>query len=114
MRTELRRGNWQRLAQGIVLTDAHPPTRDDWAEAGVLLAGAGSAVSGWDALRHHGIAPASPPPVPVFVLAPRGGIRTVGGVHIRRTSRPFTFRFAPGRRLIRIVQPARAVADAAL
>ncbi|HKC29530.1 MAG TPA: hypothetical protein VKB75_16060, partial [Jatrophihabitans sp.] len=39
IRTELRRGRWRRLAPGIVLTAADPPSRLDWAEAGIVTSG---------------------------------------------------------------------------
>ncbi|MDT4933258.1 MAG: hypothetical protein QOK11_1150, partial [Pseudonocardiales bacterium] len=43
VRTELRRGNWQRLSPGVLLTRPDEPTRDDWAQVGVHLAGPASA-----------------------------------------------------------------------
>lgn len=118
IRTELRRGNWQRLASGIVLTRPDDPTREDWAEAGIALAGPGAALSGWDALSLRGLGDRVPPNGPVLVLRRQGMNRLVGGVRLRRTNRPFSqitisphstrLPFAP------IVSTARAVADTAL
>jgi hypothetical protein len=118
IRTEVRRGNWQRLASRIVLARPDEPTGADWAEVGVALAGRGAAVTGWDALRARGLGDRVPPGPLVLVLSPRGLNRVVGGVRLRRTDRPFvrtqvsvhsaTLPLAP------IVATARAVADAAL
>ncbi len=118
-RTELRRGNWQRLASGVLLTRPDEPTRADWAEVGVALAGPGAAVTGWDALRAAGFGErTAPPPSPPVVLARAGMNRVVGGVRLRRTSRPYTARTVPAAAdllpLTPVVSPARAVADAAL
>jgi hypothetical protein len=69
-RTELRRGNWQRLAAGIVLTRPDDPTRADWVGVGLALADRGAALTGWDAVRVRGLgdrlprtasSPCSPP-----------------------------------------------------
>ena len=86
VRTELRRGNWQRLAPGVLLTRPDEPTRDDWAHVGVHLAGPASALSGWDALRANGLGGRLPPDPTVLVLTPRGANRVLGGVRVRRTS----------------------------
>ncbi|MEO6884968.1 MAG: hypothetical protein ABI232_01595 [Jatrophihabitantaceae bacterium] len=90
MRTEVRHGNWQQLSRGVVLTRPDPPTRADWADVGLLLAGRGGAVSGWDAIRVLGVGDRRPPTPQVLVLATRGRSRTIGDVHLRRTDRPFT------------------------
>ncbi|MGN6606886.1 MAG: hypothetical protein ACTHMS_07735 [Jatrophihabitans sp.] len=50
----------------------------------------------------------------MLVLTRSGRLRTVGGVHLRPTSRSFETSYAPGRRLIRLAPAARAVADFAL
>jgi hypothetical protein len=89
VRTQLRYGAWQRLAAGIVLTRPDEPTREDWADVGVLLAGRGAAVSGWDALRARGLGKPGPPDL-VLVLPSSAMNRVVGGVRIRRTARRFT------------------------
>ncbi|MEO8888766.1 MAG: hypothetical protein ABI429_05670 [Jatrophihabitantaceae bacterium] len=118
IRTELRRGNWQRLASGVVLTRPDEPTRVDWAEVGVALAGPGAAVSGWDALRVRGLGDRAAPSDHVIVLSRHGMNRTVGGVRLRRTTRPFARTIvsaqSPTMPLTPIVSVARAVADAAL
>lgn len=118
VRTEIRRGNWQRLAPGVVLTRPDEPTRFDWAEAGVLLGGPDAAVSGWEALRAIGLGDRTPPPGPALVLMTRGLSRQVGQVRLRRTSRPYVTRLLPADAdrlaLTPIVPPPRSVADAAL
>ena len=116
-RTELRRGTWRRLAAGIVLTRPDEPTRSDWADAGILLAGRGSAVSGWDADRARGIGDRAPPSQHVLVLSPTAMNRVVGGVRIRRTARRFERHVQPlgaPLELTPLASVARAVADAAL
>lgn len=87
-RTETRRGNWQSLGAGVLLTRPDAPTREDWADLGVYLAGQGAAITGWDALRARGI-DAGRPPSEVVVLSPKAMNRVVGGVRIRRTQRPY-------------------------
>jgi hypothetical protein len=118
IRTELRRGNWQRLASGILLTRPDEPSRADWAEAGVAVAGEGSAVTGWDALRAIGLGGRTPPDTPPVVLMPRGLSRQVGQVRLRTTRRPYSWRLLPAdcstMPLTPVVATARAVADAAL
>jgi hypothetical protein len=117
MRTELRRGTWQRLATGIVLTRPDEPTRADWADVGVTLGGRGSAVTGWDALRARGLVTFPPPSELVVVLSHTALNRVVGGVRIRRTTRAYTHRHQPLNaplELTPLVGTARAVADTAL
>ena len=118
VRTELRRGNWQRIAPGVVLTRPDGPTRFDWAEAGVLLAGPDAAVTGWEALRAIGLGDRTPPAAPPVVLMPRGLGRQVGQVRLRRTSRSYVTRLLPADAdrlaLTPIVPPPRSIADAAL
>lgn len=114
VRTELRRGTWQRLAAGIVLTRPDPPTREDWADVGVLLAGRGAAVSGWDALHARGLSRDQAAPPLVLVLSRFAMARTVGGVRIRLTDRAFGRRMQPvgaPYELLPLVSVARAVAD---
>ena len=118
IRTEIRRGNWQRLASGIVLTRPDEPTRSDWAEVGIALAGSGAGLSGWDALHVRGLGGRTAPNPRVLVLSPRGINRVVGCVHIRRTARPFRVVHRSPHcaqlPLVPVVAVARAVADTAL
>jgi hypothetical protein len=118
IRTELRRGNWQRLAVGVLLTRPDEPTRDDWAHVGVHLAGRSSALAGWDAVRVRGLGARNPPDSTVLVVTRRGANRVVGGVRIRRTSRPFARSTLPADHptlaLVPIVAVERAIADTAL
>lgn len=111
-RTELRRGNWQRLAAGVLLTGRDRPTRRDWLEVGLALGGPHAAATGWDAARLFGVGHAGPPDPLAVVLVPAGRNRVVGGVRIRRTSRPFTSTLIDLD--TRVVSPARAVAGTAL
>jgi hypothetical protein len=116
VRTELRHGAWQCLATGIVLTRPDEPTREDWADVGVLLAGRGAAVSGWDGLRARGLGKDAPPDC-VLVLSPSAMNRVVGGVRIRRTERAYASRAQPLGALYELTPLApvvRAVADYAL
>ena len=116
-RTELRRGNWRSLAAGVVLTRPDEPTREDWADVGIHLGGAGAAVSGWDALQVRGLGDRRPPAAPVLVLSRTKIGRVVGGVRIRGTRRPFDVSLAPldgPYELVPVVGVARALADAAL
>jgi hypothetical protein len=116
-RSEVTRGNWQRLAAGILLSRPDPPGRPDWADVGIALAGRGSAVSGWDAARSAGLGDRRPPSDLVLVLSPTAMNRVVGGVRIRRTTRPFDWRREPigaPLELLPVVTPPRAVADTAL
>jgi hypothetical protein len=115
-RTELRRGNWQRLSAGILLTRPDPPTRADWADVGVTLAGPGAAVTGWDAARARGLGAQHPPSQHVVVLSRTAMNRVVGGVRIRRTDRAYRSRLQPLNaplELIPLVGIARAVTDTA-
>jgi hypothetical protein len=68
------RHGWQPLARGVVLTDPAEVTRTDWALAGLAIAGPGSALSGWDALRllGRGVAPRQPATDDVLVLVHHG------------------------------------------
>lgn len=116
VRTEIRRGNWHRLAAGVVLTRPDEATREDWADVGVHLGGPGAAITGWDALRVRGLGDRNPPGR-VVVLTPNAMGRVVGGVRIRQTDRPFSrtmVRFGSSYGLLPVVPVARAVADAAL
>lgn len=117
VRTEIGRGNWQRLAQGVVLTRPDEATRTDWAEVGLTLGGPRAALSGWDAVRLGGVGDARPPSPTVLVLTGVGRSRTIGGVRIRRTDRAYdalvTSVNHPTLPHSRVVAMARAVADTA-
>ncbi|MDQ2749921.1 MAG: hypothetical protein ABI775_00915 [Pseudonocardiales bacterium] len=118
VRTEIRRGNWQRIARGVLLTRPEHPTRLDWAAAGLALGGPSSALSGWDALRLRGLGDVDPPRSPVLVLSRREVARVVGSVRIRQTDRPYAVTLTsannPESPFTPIVSVARAVTDAAL
>ncbi|TAM87140.1 MAG: hypothetical protein EPN43_09640, partial [Jatrophihabitans sp.] len=118
IRTEVRRGNWQRLAAGVLLTRPDRPSRSDWAAVGIALAPPGAAVTGWDVARLYGVGEHRPPRHPVLVIASRGMNRVVAGVRIARTSRPFR-RIVLGANSqnwadLPITTAARAVVDTAL
>lgn len=118
VRHAARRHGWQRMTRGVLYTRPDPPTRDDWALAGLAVAGKSGAVSGWDAVRTRGLGNATPPDGRVLVLCRRGKHRWADGFVVRPTVRPYvsttlpidhpTMAFAP------IVLPPRAVADTAL
>lgn len=109
---------WQLLTRGILLTAPGAPTRTDWINVGLELAGPVSAISGWDALRIVGLGDPQPPRPEVLVLTRTGRNRLIGNVRIRVTARPFgtwtlpadhpELAYAP------VVHTARAVADTAL
>lgn len=116
VRTALRRGHWRRLAPGVVLTRPDEPTRADWSDTGIAAGGPASALSGWDALRLTGLGPAAPPRATVLVLVRDGRSRRIGGVYIRRTSRPYSSGLTSGDSLLPftpVVSNARAISDAA-
>ncbi len=116
-RTQLAHGSWQRMAPGVLLTRPDPPTRYDWAAAGVLLAPR-AAVSGWEALQLAGLTRAQAPAgLPVLVLTREHRSRRLGPLLIRRTDRPYTAQVTPWQAdlpLTAVVQTARAVADVAI
>jgi hypothetical protein len=118
IRTELRRGNWRRMASGILLTRPDQTSRADWINAGMVLGGASAAFSGWDAVRLRGLGTVRPPSPRVLVLVPSGRNRIVGGVHLRPTQRPVTATVISALDdelpAARVAGTARAVCDAAL
>ena len=117
VRTELARGNWRRVAVGVVLTRPDEPTRADWADLGLALAGPGSAISGWDAVRARGFGARCPVPDRVLVVSPFAMNRVVGRVRVRRTARPYASLAQPLEsplELRPLVGLARAVTDASL
>ena len=113
-----KRFGWQLLTRGILLTAPGEPTRTDWINVGLELAGPVSAISGWDAVRIVGLGEQRPPCAEVLILTRTGRNRLIGGVRLRLTARPFRswplpadhpeLAFAP------VVHTARAVADTAL
>lgn len=113
----IERLGWQRLTRGLVLTTSEQPDRSDWIAAGLLLAGRGSAVSGWDGVRlldRHAV-PDSPPQPTVLVLSRDGKNRLIGGLRIRATRREFGIRrIFQGSDVLRVAAAPRAVADLAL
>ena len=118
IRTEVRRGNWQRLAPGAILTSHRAPTREDWAAVGLWLGGDGAAVSAWDAARAYGLGESTPPDAPVLILTRTSDNRRLGDLLLRPTRRPYRITTTSPESsplpLTPIVHPARAVADAAL
>lgn len=116
IRTELRLGRWDELTRGVYFTRGELPTRADWVRAGMELAGAGAALSGWDAVRAYGLGSDRPPSDEVLVLAVGGTHRLRGRVRIRPSRRPThaTRRLLPGAGRIPVAGVARAVADTAL
>lgn len=117
-RTELRRGRWRRLAQGVLLTRPDEPTRADWAHAGLAIVGEHGALSGWDAVRLVGLGSRTPPRPDVLVLTTRGESRRVGQAWIRKVTPPLASRLSaaedPVLPLVRVVPLPRAVIDTAL
>lgn len=118
VRTEVRRDNWRRIAHGVVLTRPEEPTRADWADTGIALAGPSAALSGWDALHVRGLGERTPPSDEVLVLSQHVIGRVVGQVRIRYTKRSYPRTITPvdaePHQLTPIVPIARAVADASL
>lgn len=112
------RFGWQRLGPGVLLTSADPPRRSDWIDAGLLIAGSGAALSGWDSVRYYGLGSQQPPSDTVLILDDTGRHRRFGKVWIRPTRRAYGLRFAPRENPwepgVPIVSPARAIADTAL
>lgn len=118
VRTELRRGSWRRLAASVFLTRPEAPTRSDWAHVGLALSRGDGALSGWDALRVHGLGAATPPDPRVLILTRRGRVRDVAGaLHIRPSSRPvMVSRVAadhPTLARVPMASTARAISDTA-
>ena len=117
VRAEIRRGNWRRICRGGVLTRPEPPTRADLAAIGIWLGGQSAALSGWDAVRACGLGEPVPPATPVLVLSRDADNRSVDGLIVRRTARPYSRTLTPPSGpypLTPVVPAARAVADAAL
>jgi hypothetical protein len=88
-------GPWRRLLPGVVALFTGTPTRDQYVLAALLLCGPDAVVTGLEACRRHGLrrGPArtlggseGPHEVQVLVPAERQ-VRSVGFVHVERTSR---------------------------
>jgi hypothetical protein len=118
IRTELRRGNWHRIARGVVLARAEDPLRADRAAAGLWLGGPSAALSGWDGARALGVGDRRPPNAPVLVLSCDRDHRTSSQLVVRRTARRYsrvrTSHEAQPYALMHVARAARCVADAAL
>lgn len=118
VRHRVRIRSWRVLARGYVLTTAGPPTRDDWAMVGLLAAGPEAALSGWDAIRLHGIGPDRPTTPEVLVLTHGGANRRLGRALVRPTARPYGSWLLPREHetlpWAQVADHARAVADTAL
>lgn len=116
VRSRIRTQQWQRLTRGLYLTRPDPPDRTDWIAGGLLIGGRGTVLSGWDAVRAHGLGAETPPTTDVLVLALSGRHRRVGPVIVRPSQRELRCvrKVLPrlGSRLVAGV--ARAVADTAL
>jgi hypothetical protein len=102
--------------RGVYLTRGDLPTRADWLRAGLEIAGAGAAVSGWDAVRGYDLGSSRPPVDDVLVLATGGGHRRIGRVWIRPSRRRLRVRrmVVAGAGSVPMADPARAIADTAL
>jgi hypothetical protein len=118
VRTELCRGRWRRLAQGVVLTRPDEPTRTDWAHAGLLVAGHRSALTGWDVVRLVGLGARAPAHRDILVLTTIGGSRRVGQAWIRQVAPPLATRLTsaddPQLPLVQVTLLARAIVDTAI
>lgn len=103
-------GPWQRLLPGVYLAATGTPTTEQKEIAALVYAGSGSVITGPAALRHHRVR--GPDWHVVTVLIPaRREARNVAFVRVRRTTRmPEVMLDDHG---VRIVLPARAVADTA-
>ena len=114
----LHTGLWQTLARGVYLTVPGQPTRADWINVGLEVAGATAALSGWDAVRLVGVGATTPPRPQVLVLTRSGDHRSGRHVHIRRTNRAYDLWTVgsehPDLAFTPVAAPARAVADTAL
>lgn len=115
IRTELSAGRWDQLTRGVYLTTGRMPERGDWLRAGLLIAGPGAVVSGWDGLRAHGLGAQHPPTDEILILTQDGTHRLVGRVRIRPSRRPLrAVRLpVPGACIADVADVARAIADTA-
>jgi hypothetical protein len=103
-------GPWQRLLPGVYLAENGTPTTEQSEIAALAHAGSGSVITGTAALRHHRVRAPDSPFITVLIPADRK-IQNVGFVRVWRTAR------MPPRIMddhgVRIVFPARAIADTA-
>ena len=116
VRTEFACGRWDRLVRGVYLTRGEIPTRADWVRAGLLIAGPGSVLSGWDALCASGLGSERPPTPDVLIVSQDGTNRVAGRVRVRPSRRALSTRrlVVPGCGAVSAAQVARCVADTAL
>ncbi len=116
IRTELARGSWDRLVRGIYFTRGEFPTRADWVRAGLLVAGPGAVLSGWDAVRASGLGSERPPQPEVLILASDGTHRVTGRVRIRPSRRAVSSRRVVVSQFgtVPAAHLARCIADTAL
>jgi hypothetical protein len=103
-------GGWQRLLPGVYLASDGIPTEEQNEIAALAYAGSGSVITGPAALRHHNVGAPESPLVTVLIPAERK-VQSAAFVKIWRTaSMPPVVLDDHG---VRIVLPARAVADTA-
>jgi len=103
-------GRWQRLLPGVYLAVTGTPTNDQRDIAALLYAGPGSTLTGYSALRRHGLR--VPPSNMVDVLVPAKRVRqSTGFVLIHHTTRLPELVCRVGS--VQYALPARAVGDAA-
>ncbi|RJK97024.1 hypothetical protein [Vallicoccus soli] len=101
-------GPWQRLLPGVVLAHGGTPTSTQRARAAVLYGGAGSVLTGAEALRRSGLRAAAGAPE-VELLVPHARRRkSVGFVVVERTVRLPRAREVDG---VPVAPVARAVID---
>lgn len=111
LRYQIRAGGpWQRLLPGVYLAETGTPTTEQREIAALAHAGNGSVITGPAALRHHRVPTPDSPFITVLIPAQRK-VQNAGFVRVWRTTR------MPPRIMddhgVRLVFPARAVADTA-
>jgi hypothetical protein len=103
-------GRWQRLLPGAYLAATGTPTTTQREMAALAYAGSGSVITGTAALRHHRMRAPESPVITVLIPA-RRAVRSTEFVSVWRTARmPDMVLDDHG---VRLVLPARAVADTA-
>lgn len=81
-------GPWQRLLPGIVLLTTGVPTPDQKVIAALLLGGADAIITGLEACRRHGVRRGPRGDGEIQILVPHTRqVRTIGFVHVERTTR---------------------------
>jgi len=102
----------------VFLTRPEPPTRTDWARAGLALGGRAAVLSGWDAVRLRDLGAARPPCEEILVLTSGGANRRVGPIRLRPSGRPVrvvrTATRDPAMPFAQLADTARAIADTCL